>query len=182
MGFDHRISKEVSFDAGHRVPYHASKCRNPHGHRYRVVATCIGTVIETEGHPEQGMLIDFGSLKGFMMERIHDVLDHGFIAWENDDAMLKALGMIHPEGTPSWKVIVFPYIPTAENIARWCFEQLLGDIVGAYNEDLLLESVTCWETPTCQSTYPAQPLVKIHLPKGSEGEGAAASGPYVPGV
>ena len=51
-----RISKEVQFDAGHRVPNHASKCKNPHGHRYRVVVHCAGEIIDDPEHESDGML------------------------------------------------------------------------------------------------------------------------------
>src|SRR5262245_56527683 len=73
------ISKEVQFDAGHRVPNHDSKCRNPHGHRYRVEAWLTGDLVTTPGAPDEGMLMDFGALKKILMREIHDKLDHGFI-------------------------------------------------------------------------------------------------------
>lgn len=28
-------TRRLEFDAGHRVPLHESKCKNPHGHRGR---------------------------------------------------------------------------------------------------------------------------------------------------
>lgn len=60
------VSKDVQFDAGHRVPSHASKCRNPHGHRYRVVAYCVGDVVEDGGSADDGMVVDFGIPAGMV--------------------------------------------------------------------------------------------------------------------
>ena len=65
-----KISKEIEFDAGHRVPKHDGKCRSPHGHRYRVRVTCKGYVIEDPNSSDNGMLVDFGRLKGIMTEKI----------------------------------------------------------------------------------------------------------------
>lgn len=149
-----RISKEVQFDAGHRVPNHKSKCRNPHGHRYRVVVHCEGTIIETPGASDEGMLVDFSDLKTIMTERIHDVLDHGFIVYENDLDMLNCLAHSRVHGTDDqWKVIVFPSIPTAENIALWCWNQIDKAIKESFGSNLWLYMVEVWETPTSCAKY-----------------------------
>lgn len=143
------ISKEVEFDAGHRVPGHASKCKNPHGHRYRVRVTCEGWIVEEAGAPDEGMLVDFGDLKTLMTERVHDVLDHGFIVYSGDVHMRQALSV---GGEADWKIIVFPHVPTAENIARWVFDELDGPISERFREGLKLRRVEVWETPTSVAT------------------------------
>jgi 6-pyruvoyl tetrahydropterin synthase/QueD family protein len=119
------ISKEIEFDAGHRIPNHKSKCRNPHGHRYRVVAYCEGQIVTEPGAPDEGMLIDYGDLKSIMISKIHDPLDHGFIVWHDDKDLLDAFMWWDPAALPNpekvvtagmdpvWKIIRFPYIPTA---------------------------------------------------------------------
>lgn len=142
-----RISKEVEFDAGHRVPSHGSKCRNPHGHRYRVQVHCTGPIIDDPGSPDDGMLVDFGDLKGLMTALIHDPLDHAMIVWEADGELQDAL-----DGH-GWDVRIFPYVPTAENIARWCFEQLDGPIRDRFRDGLTLDEVAVWETPTSVAYY-----------------------------
>jgi 6-pyruvoyltetrahydropterin/6-carboxytetrahydropterin synthase len=158
---DAMITKEIGFDAGHRVPSHEGMCRNPHGHRYRVEVSCVGTIIEEEGHPAQGMLIDFSELKGLMNQYVHDVLDHGFIVYQYDLLMRylfdprcnTSLNDEMFEQALHFKIIVFPYIPTAENIARWIWEQLEAPIEGSFNEHLRLAQVDVWETPTSKATY-----------------------------
>ena len=140
------ISKEIEFDLGHRVSTHGSKCRNPHGHRYKVRVTCKGDIIDDPSRPDHGMLIDFGSLKTIMNEKIHDVLDHGFCVWE-EDRVLRAV-LDEPSANNSWNYIVFPYIPTAENIARWSWTQIQQDIEQEFGNDLELYEVAVWETPT----------------------------------
>lgn len=83
-----KISREIGIDVGHRVPDHGSKCRNPHGHRYRVIANCSGNVVNQSGHEENGMVIDFGNIKTYMMDIIDAVFDHGFVVYKGDNAMV----------------------------------------------------------------------------------------------
>jgi 6-pyruvoyltetrahydropterin/6-carboxytetrahydropterin synthase len=137
-----RITKEVEFDAGHRVPSHGSKCRNPHGHRYRVRVECEGPIVDDPGAPDDGMLVDFGDVKRLIVDRVHDRLDHAMIVWVRDDVLLDALDR---EG---WAVVEFPYVPTAENLARWCYEELAPAIASRFRDGLRLVEVAVWETPT----------------------------------
>jgi 6-pyruvoyltetrahydropterin/6-carboxytetrahydropterin synthase len=37
-----RITRRLEFDAGHRIPDHASQCRHLHGHRYALEITLSG--------------------------------------------------------------------------------------------------------------------------------------------
>lgn len=141
------ISKEIEFDAGHRVPNHKSKCRNPHGHRYRVRVYAAGHIVEEPGASDEGMLVDFSDLKKIMQTKIHDVLDHGFIIYKDDEQMVEALY------GRDWNVIIFPYIPTAENIARWCWDQIQEPIETSFRDNLWLMSITVYETPTSEATY-----------------------------
>lgn len=140
------ISKEIEFDLGHRVSTHGSKCRNPHGHRYKVRVTCEGKIIDDPTRHDYGMLIDFGNLKTIMNTRIHDVLDHGFCVWQEDNIMREILDS--PSSVEDWNYIIFPYIPTAENIARWSWQEIEDDIQVEFGNDLKLYEVAVWETPT----------------------------------
>ncbi len=149
-----RISKEVQFDAGHRVPRHSSKCKNPHGHRYRIVAHCRGWIINDPTSSDDGMLIDFGELKSILTIRVHDVLDHGFIVHKNDFVMLDALQS--GRDVEEWNVIEFPYVPTAENIARWIWEEIEPVIKEHFRGNLMLDHIECWETPTSCAYYPQE--------------------------
>jgi 6-pyruvoyltetrahydropterin/6-carboxytetrahydropterin synthase len=153
----HIIAKDIEFDAGHRVPNHESKCRNPHGHRYKIRVALQGQLDQTPGASTEGMLMDFGTIKDVMMEKIHDVLDHGFIVYRDDKVMKRMFWKdAVPERCPpeeDFKVVLFPYIPTAENLALWCFEQVRDALTF---DNFEIESVTVWETPTSVATYYAE--------------------------
>lgn len=141
------ISKQIEFDAGHRVPNHVSKCRNPHGHRYRVQVTCTGPVVEDPDDPEFGMLTDFGDLKTLMTTLIHDPLDHSMIVHTDDTDLSNALAGF------GWSIVWLPYVPTAENLARWSWEQLHPHLTRRYGPRLQLAEVAVWETPTSVAYY-----------------------------
>lgn len=143
------ITKQIGFDAGHRVPKHQGKCSAPHGHRYELFVTCKGQIIETPGSPDEGMLVDFGHLKKLMVELISDKLDHKFILYEKDFDLASALEYANFGDD----LVSFPYIPTAENIARWCWDALQMPIKVMWGENLWLEDVTVFETPTSSASY-----------------------------
>jgi 6-pyruvoyltetrahydropterin/6-carboxytetrahydropterin synthase len=156
------ISKTIEFDAGHRVPFHASKCRSPHGHRYKVAAVCTGLIVEEHGASDDGMVMDFGELKAILMEKVHDALDHGFILCDQDTPMKALCNMIHQEelfgegqssNSMGWKIVQLPYVPTAENLARWIFEQIDERITQHYRHNLELRYVEVYETPTSVAIY-----------------------------
>lgn len=138
-----QISKEIEFDAGHRVPSHTSKCKNPHGHRYRVRVWLEGELVRQAGAPTEGMVEDFGELKQWMMTDIHDVYDHGFVIFEGDQRLRQALV------GQAWKVIVVPWIPTAESFAYAIWENMKNRF------GPMVQYVEVWETPTSMARYPA---------------------------
>lgn len=133
------ISKEIEFDAGHRVPLHESKCKNPHGHRYRLKVEIVGELIK-EG-PETGMVRDFSIVKQLMMERIHDVFDHSFIIANHDEEMQKAFAA----SVGLWKINIVNFVPTAECLAKHFYDLL--------KDDLEIVQIQLWETPTSCATF-----------------------------
>lgn len=147
------VEKEIEFDAGHRVPDHASKCFNPHGHRYKVVVGVSGP-LQTEGS-ENGMVVDFGRIKSLLTLLVHDVFDHGFIVHAADGAMRRALTTFDNESSVRnqrrAKVIVVSWVPTAENMAKHVF-----DIMGTEldQDGVKVEYVKVYETPTSVALYP----------------------------
>lgn len=155
------ILKEIEFDAGHRVPNHESKCRNPHGHRYRALVCLEGEIVEEAGAPDEGMLIDFSHVKNMLINLVHDPLDHGFIVYENDHELLNAFQWYDratgvrggPIAGEPWKIIRFPYIPTAENLAIWIWEQLEPAVEAYWRGNLRLFDVEVYETPTSSASY-----------------------------
>lgn len=142
------VTKEVEIDMGHRVPNHESKCRNFHGHRYKIEAGVDDKVIETKGACDEGMVIDFGELKEIMTQEISDLYDHSCVVYEKDEFIESFLKM----KKAGLNVIVIKFIPTAENMAMLWFRAINERLEV---EGIKLQYVKVWETPTSTALYTA---------------------------
>ncbi|MGE5704628.1 MAG: 6-carboxytetrahydropterin synthase QueD [Clostridia bacterium] len=89
------VSKEFTFDAAHHLHSYEGKCKNLHGHTYKVVFGISGFVNDI------GITIDFGEIKAIWKEHIETYLDHRYLN----------------ETLP-------PMNTTAENMVVWLFEQM----------------------------------------------------------
>lgn len=138
------ITKEIEIDMGHRVTNHKSKCASLHGHRYKIEVGVDDKVITTPGSSDEGMVIDFGDLKEIMVSEIDKKFDHGFVIWEGD-----ILVDIIAEDLRT-KCVVTPFIPTAENLAKYWFELIKTPLV---ERGIKIKHVKVWETPTSTATY-----------------------------
>ncbi len=137
-----RITKRIEFDYGHRIPFHSSKCRSPHGHRAVVDITLEGGVKPIRGQSDDGMVLDFSEVKKLVMEQIHDIWDHAFLIWEQDRPLIDFL-----LGNKDWKIVPLEFIPTAENLSQHIFNILSTQYNKKYGDDLVLRQVRFYETP-----------------------------------
>lgn len=78
-----RITKQFSFETGHALYGYDGKCKNVHGHSYKLSVTVIGTPISDKNHVKYGMVIDFSDLKKIVKEEIVDVFDHATVFNKN---------------------------------------------------------------------------------------------------
>ena len=138
------ITRRLEFDAGHRIPNHASRCRHLHGHRYALEVTLSGRPIRTEGSSQQGMVMDFSEVKRIAQRLVVDVWDHAFLASRDDTQLLALL-----EAFPGHRTVVFDEAPTAEHLAAAAFRILDGAYKDEYGNGLRLERVRLYETPNC---------------------------------
>ncbi len=83
MGHNIRITKQFSFETGHALYGYDGKCKNVHGHSYRLYVTVIGQPITDKNNVKYGMVIDFGDLKKIVEEEIVDVFDHATVFNKN---------------------------------------------------------------------------------------------------
>jgi 6-pyruvoyltetrahydropterin/6-carboxytetrahydropterin synthase len=68
-----------TFETGHALYGYDGKCRNVHGHSYKLAVTVIGTPIDNSNNVKYGMVIDFSDLKKIVKEEIVDVFDHSTV-------------------------------------------------------------------------------------------------------
>jgi len=144
-----QITRLFEFDSGHRIPNHNSKCRNMHGHRYKLELTLSGKVLETPEESWEGMVLDFADVKKLTLQFL-DTMDHAFLVYKGDRQLLDFLA------TTDSKYVVVPQIPTVENLVRFIDDNLQPVFAKTYNDSLRIKSLKLWETPNCfaQITHP----------------------------
>ncbi|AYK06621.1 6-carboxytetrahydropterin synthase QueD [Brevibacillus sp. 7WMA2] len=116
------VSKEFTFDAAHHLHAYEGKCKNLHGHTYKVV-------FGISGRPNEiGITVDFGDIKTIWKEQIEVYLDHRYLN----------------ETLP-------PMNTTAENMVAWIFEKMEESLTNSsiyLEQDVRVEFVRLFETPT----------------------------------
>jgi 6-pyruvoyltetrahydropterin/6-carboxytetrahydropterin synthase len=78
-----RITKRFSFETGHALYGYDGKCRNVHGHSYKLSVTVIGNPITDATNVKFGMVIDFTDLKTIVKEEIVNIFDHATVFNKN---------------------------------------------------------------------------------------------------
>ncbi|SHG55875.1 6-pyruvoyl trahydropterin synthase family protein [Flagellimonas flava] len=107
-----RITKQFAFETGHALYGYDGKCRNVHGHSYKLSVTVIGTPITDANHVKLGMVIDFGDLKKIVNQEIVDKFDHATVF--NKNTPHKELAKELSER--GHQIILADYQPTSENM------------------------------------------------------------------
>jgi 6-pyruvoyltetrahydropterin/6-carboxytetrahydropterin synthase len=107
-----RITKQFSFETGHALYGYDGKCKNVHGHSYKLSVTVIGTPITEAQNVKLGMVIDFTDLKKIVEEEIVDQFDHATVFNKNTPHVELA----HELESRGHHVILVDYQPTSENM------------------------------------------------------------------
>ena len=107
-----RITKQFSFETGHALYGYDGKCKNVHGHSYKLSVTVIGKPITNSNNVKYGMVIDFSDLKKIVREEIVDVFDHATVFNQNTPHIELANELKQRDH----HVILVDYQPTSENM------------------------------------------------------------------
>jgi len=139
------ITRQTTFDAGHRVMNEKMKCFNIHGHTYICELT-----FEFKEMEEIGYAVDFKEIKRVGCQFIDDYLDHAFIANPEDKEMIKVNKKL---GSKIWTMSLNGNAycnPTAENISKELF--LIMKTLFVNYPLLEIYKIRLWETPKCSVT------------------------------
>jgi len=106
-----KIAKEFHWEMGHRLPEHFGKCKNIHGHSYKMI-------VEIEGEVDSsGMVMDYYDLTE-VIDPIVEELDHAFLVYDGDNDIIDFLNKMG-----SKKVIV-NFQSTVENICTYFLNKI----------------------------------------------------------
>lgn len=105
-----RITKQFDFETGHALYGYDGKCKNVHGHSYKLSVTVIGTPISDSSNVKLGMVIDFGDLKKIVASEIVDKFDHATV-FNKNTPHIELADELQKRGH---SVILVDYQPTSE--------------------------------------------------------------------
>lgn len=101
-----RLTKKFDFEMAHALTLYDGKCRNIHGHSYKLYVTVEGECLDGES----GMVMDFHMLKDIVEKQILQHFDHALV-----------LPKLQQADAPSFvgydaKLILTSFQPTTENL------------------------------------------------------------------
>jgi len=141
------ISKTVTFDAAHRLPFHEGLCKNLHGHTYKLEVFFTSTPsAAAEGGEEGNMVMDFYKAKQ-LITSVVEKLDHATLVAETDVGLKEACMKL------TTKTFLCPHETTVENLIREIHYIIVHKLflAGLYGVDC--NKVKLWETPTSCCEY-----------------------------
>lgn len=140
-----RITKQFTFETGHALYGYDGKCRNVHGHSYKLSVTVIGQPIKDSNHVKHGMVIDFGDLKKIVKEEIVDVFDHATVFNENTPHVELAKELENR----GHNVLLVDYQPTSEMMITDFAEKISNRLP----KNIKLHSLRLRETDTSYAEW-----------------------------
>ena len=132
-----RLTKQFTFDMAHALPLYQGKCRNIHGHTYKLLVT-----VQATGEPgPDGMVLDFSAIKQIVEQQIVLPFDHALVL-----PQLQACENVPPDSLGGYaaKLILVDFQPTTENLL-FHFASLLE---GKMPDGVQLYSLKLYETET----------------------------------
>ncbi|GAB6159939.1 6-carboxytetrahydropterin synthase QueD [Howardella ureilytica] len=131
------VKTEAAFDSAHFLSRYNGKCKNIHGHRWRVVIEIAGDSLD------DGMVVDFTDIKA-ALKALADNLDHSLII-EKDTLKPQTFECLSDEG---FRIITIDFRPTAENFAKYFYDEIKNK---GYN----IRAAEVYETPNNCARYEA---------------------------
>lgn len=106
-----KIAKDFRWEMGHRLPFHEGKCKNLHGHSYKMMVEISGDL------DENGMVLDYYVVKEIIQPLVEE-LDHAFMVKSDDSQLIELLEKMNS------KHVITGFHSTAENMVYYFLEKI----------------------------------------------------------
>jgi 6-pyruvoyltetrahydropterin/6-carboxytetrahydropterin synthase len=136
------LKSEIGMDIAHYLVGYDGKCKNIHGHRYRLIIKVSAETLQTKGQL-RGMVDDFGNIKG-ALQKISDQFDHKLLL--EDNVAGQKIAAFFKENEFGFDVVMVPYRTTVEEMSRDIFRRIRS--YGVH-----VTEVEMYETPTNSCIY-----------------------------
>ena len=140
-----RITKKFRFEAAHALYGYDGKCKNIHGHNYKLFVTVVGSPTSDSSNVKFGMVMDFDDLKKIVKAEIIKEFDHSVIFNKNSPHKKLADNLIEN----GHKVILANYQPTIEEMII----DFANRISSKLPSEIKLHSLKLEETETSYSEW-----------------------------
>jgi len=137
-----RVVRYHDISCGHRVVGHEGKCKNLHGHNYRITFTCEGPKLD-----EIGRIIDFTVIKNLLCEWLERNWDHNFLFWIEDPVGIKITRT--KIILPQLGAVFVPFNPTAENMGKYLLSTIGPQVLAGTGVTLV--KILVEETRKCSA-------------------------------
>ena len=140
-----RITKKFRFEAAHALYGYDGKCKNIHGHNYKLFVTVVGSPTSDSSNVKFGMVMDFDDLKKIVKAEIIKEFDHSVIFNKNSPHKKLADDLIKN----GHKVVLADYQPTIEEMII----DFANKISSKLPSQIKLHSLKLEETETSYSEW-----------------------------
>lgn len=143
-----RITKKFTFETSHALYGYDGKCKNIHGHSYKLYVTIIGKPVNDINHVKNGMVMDYGDLKKIVEKEIINEWDHSILLNKQSPHIKIANTLLNQ----NHKVCLVDYQPTSENMLY----HIAKKIKIRLPEKVKLLSLKLYETETAYAEWYAK--------------------------
>ncbi len=133
----------------HALPGYDGKCRNIHGHCYKLILTVSGTPQNLNGSPREGMVTDFSLLAKLLKREVADVYDHSLVLPESVGKPLQNTLSETFDSKNPLRLVITPFQPTTENLLT----DILSRLNGKLPEGVRLVELTLSESDTSSASW-----------------------------
>lgn len=132
-----RITRIFRFEMAHVLNNHNGLCKNIHGHSYELHITIGGEPKKQKGDAEDGMLIDFSTLKEIVFRELLEDFDHSLVLSSESPG-----GLFEILKNNNFKVNKLEFQPTCENLIIY----FSGILEKTFPEHIELLALKLYET------------------------------------
>lgn len=138
----YRVTKEIRWEAAHRLSQYNGLCSNVHGHSYYAEVVLGSNFLDLNG-----FVVDFTQVKERTARFIADRWDHAIILYQHDPLLptIQQLGLRH--------FVIYSGDPTVERMSEILLHELQVLFSDLLEHGVAVLGVRIWETPTSYATF-----------------------------
>lgn len=136
------ISKMYSFEAAHMLPRHPGKCRNMHGHSWRVEVVVTGSV-----NPDTGFVLDYDQLDQWVepiIERFDHQLLNCYVQYPSSENIAKHIAYLMFGSISTWIRFKYMHLTVRVSETQKCWAEYAS---GSPSELALTDPDPGWRSP-----------------------------------